>query len=82
MFLVCQVLKDKDRLVKRTQLKRSNFTVLGKTSNAHDGVTSGNEDSAMPCPNAHLRDYDEEIFDDGDFYHQVRNEGLQRRGRS
>ena len=69
---MCQVLKDKDRLLRRTQLKRTSFNVLGKPSNVQEGVTSGNEDSTVPQPNAHLRDYDEEIFDDSDFYHQVR----------
>lgn len=68
----CQVLKDKDRLVKRTQLKRSSFKVLGKASNVQEGVASGKENSTVSCPNAHLKDYDEEVFDDTDFYHQVR----------
>ena len=81
--VLCKVLQDRDRLVRRTQLKRTSYKVLGKPSNVPEGVTSGNEDSVLPPPpepNAHLRDYDEEIFDDSDFYHQVRGRG-QGRGR-
>ena len=75
VVLICQVSRDKDRLLKRTQLKRSSFKVLGKASSVQEGMASGNEDSTVPCPNAHLRDYDEEVFDDSDFYHQVRRWG-------
>ena len=79
--VLCKVLQDRDRLVRRTQLKRTSYKVLGKPSNVPGGVTSGNEDSVLsppPEPNAHLRDYDEEIFDDSDFYHQVRGCGQGR----
>ena len=81
--VLCKVLQDRDRLVRRTQLKRTSYKVLGKPSNGPEGVTSGNEDSVLPPPpepNAHLRDYDEEIFDDSDFYHQVRGRGQGREG--
>ena len=81
--VLCKVLQDRDRLVRRTQLKRTSYKVLGKPSNVPGGVTSGNEDSVLPPPpepNAHLRDYDEEIFDDSDFYHQVRGRGQGRGG--
>ena len=39
-FLHCQVLKDRERLVKRTQLKRSVYRVLGTDSEA---AVTGNE---------------------------------------
>ena len=55
-----QVMQDTHRLVKRSQLKRSQYKILGKPSGSCD-----------MSHDAHLRDYDEEIFDDGDFYHQV-----------
>ena len=54
-------MEDTARLVKRSQLKRSQYKVLGKPQASCD-----------VSHDAHLRDYDEEIFDDGDFYHQVK----------
>ena len=54
-------MEDKARLVKRSQLKRSQYKILGKPLGSCD-----------VSHDAHLRDYEEEIFDDGDFYHQVR----------
>ena len=73
-------MSDRQRLVRRTQLKRSTYHVLGKRKRSEEeekeeeaeeeeeGV-DGLEEGAR---NAHLRDYDEEIFDDDDFYQQVR----------
>ena len=66
-------------MVKRTQLKRSVYRVLGTSDEAaanenetsertEDGVT----DEERGVQDTHLRDYDQEIFDDDDFYHQVR----------
>ena len=55
-------MQDTPRLVKRSQLKRSQYKVLGKPQP---------QGSCDVSHDAHLRDYDEEIFDDGDFYHQV-----------
>ena len=55
-----QVLQDKERLVKRSQLKRSVYRVLGKREEAEDG-----------SHDSHLRSHDEEIYDEDDFYHQV-----------
>ena len=53
-------MEDTARLVKRSQLKRSQYNILGKPQASCD-----------TSHDAHLRDYEEEIFDDGDFYHQV-----------
>lgn len=64
-----QVLQDKDRLIKRTQLKRSVYHVLGKK----DGE-AGEEvsyDSHLKSHDSHLKLHDEEIYDEDDFYHQV-----------
>ena len=64
-----QVLQDKDRLIKRTQLKRSVYRVLGK----EDGE-AGEEmshDSHLKSHDSHLKSHDEEIYDEDDFYHQV-----------
>lgn len=59
------ILKDKNRLRRRTQLKRASYKILGK---AKDDKTIMQEDIDH---NLHLKDVDDEIFDDGDFYHQV-----------
>ncbi len=55
------ILTDKPRLVKRTQLKRTAYEILGE---------SDNEVS---------EDYNEEIFDDDDFYHQLLRELIERK---
>lgn len=61
-MVALQVLQDRGRLVKRTQLKRSVYRVLGK----EDG--GGGEEASH---DGHLKSHDEEIFDEDDFYHQV-----------
>ena len=48
--------------MKRTQLKRSVYHVLGK-----EGDDVGEEVSH----DSHLKSHDEEIYDEDDFYHQV-----------
>ena len=68
------MLGDKQRLVKRTQLKRTDFHVLGKPSQSPVGVSSVNEGHDI-----HLRTYDEEIFDDSDFYHQLLRDVIERK---
>ncbi|XP_043277774.1 protein AATF [Venturia canescens] len=55
------VLGDKAKLVKRTQLKRSEYDILGKEF-PHD------EDGRR------TQEYDSEIYDDDDFYHQLLRE--------
>ncbi|XP_066515844.1 protein AATF [Hoplias malabaricus] len=78
-----QVLMDKERLLRRTQTRRSDYRVLGKpdttTANAHPDST---EPEAADLPlkaNTHLKDLDEEIFDDDDFYHQLLRELIERK---
>ena len=80
-----QVLNDTTRLVKRTQLKRFTSSVLGKRQRVEGtGEEVGDAPKKMPDGayddlsgdpsgerDAHLRDCDEEIFDDEDFYHRV-----------
>lgn len=72
--------------MKRTQLKRSVYRVLGTSSEAaavsgngtsseaaedENGNGTGDATEEVNRQNPHLRDYDPEIFDDDDFYHQV-----------
>ncbi|XP_054707536.1 protein AATF-like isoform X2 [Uloborus diversus] len=63
-----QILQDKNRLIKRTQLKRSLYRVLGKPE-IEDSEESNRNDSSKQ--DLLLKDYDPEIFDDDDFYRQM-----------
>ncbi|ERE68590.1 protein AATF-like protein [Cricetulus griseus] len=69
------ILMDKERLLRRTQTKRSIYQILGKPEPAPVPVAEslpGEPEIVPEVPaNAHLKDLDEEIFDDDDFYHQV-----------
>ncbi|XP_013414471.1 protein AATF [Lingula anatina] len=70
-----QVLSDRERLLRRTQLKRSSYRVLGKEKEDEDRTEAHEQ-----LPNRdHLKDYDEEIFDDDDFYHQLLRELIERK---
>ncbi|XP_041947121.1 protein AATF [Alosa sapidissima] len=78
------VLMDKERLVRRTQTRRSQFRVLGKpeiTAPVLEPAATEKEavEQAMLKANAHLKDLDEEIFDDSDFYHQLLRELIERK---
>ncbi|XP_078662725.1 protein AATF-like [Branchiostoma floridae x Branchiostoma belcheri] len=68
-----QILGDQDRLVKRTQLKRSSYKVLGR------GADKAEEQELPAKLDPHLKEYDEEIFDDDDFYHQLLRELIERK---
>ncbi|XP_017315376.1 protein AATF isoform X2 [Ictalurus punctatus] len=78
-----QVLMDKERLLKRTQTRRSDYRVLGKPelSAVTTQSRSTEPEAAEPVlkANAHLKDLDEEIFDDDDFYHQLLRELIERK---
>jgi len=70
---VKQVMLDKKRLIRRTKLKRSVYRTFGikrqEVSNDTDGKINAD---------THLQAYDDEIFDDDDFYHQVLKEFIGR----
>ncbi|KAM6921206.1 protein AATF [Xenentodon cancila] len=68
-----QVLMDNERLVQRTQTRRSEYEILGKkeVSSVH---AEGEADGRRLKANTHLKDVDEDIFDDDDFYHQLLRE--------
>ncbi|XP_059397740.1 protein AATF-like [Carassius carassius] len=78
-----QVLMDKERLVRRTQTHRSEYRVLGKlepiTPEIDSSVTEGEAAELALKANVHLKDLDEEIFDDDDFYHQLLRELIERK---
>ncbi|XP_051748866.1 protein AATF isoform X2 [Ctenopharyngodon idella] len=78
-----QVLMDKERLLRRTQTRRSEYRVLGKpepiTPEIDSSVTEGEAAELALKANVHLKDMDEEIFDDDDFYHQLLRELIERK---
>ncbi|XP_055983203.1 protein AATF [Sorex fumeus] len=77
------ILMDKERLLRRTQTKRSIYRVLGKPDPVAPPVPEnvpGQPEVLPEAPaNAHLKDLDEEIFDDDDFYHQLLRELIERK---
>lgn len=77
------ILMDKERLLRRTQTKRSVYQVLGKPEPVTQPVPEslpGQPETLPQAPaNAHLKDLDEEIFDDDDFYHQLLRELIERK---
>ncbi|XP_050295163.1 protein AATF-like [Anthonomus grandis grandis] len=64
------ILSDKEKLRKRTQLKRTEYRILGKPE-AEANVLESNEDNGDVKP---VEEYNSEIFDDSDFYHQLLRE--------
>lgn len=72
---------DKDRIIKRTQLKRSMLSILGKENDEDDDDESKKNETydKTSLRDRHLKDYDEEIFDDQDFYNQLVRELIDRR---
>ncbi|KAA0716494.1 Protein AATF [Triplophysa tibetana] len=79
-----QVLMDKERLVRRTQTRRSQYRVLGKPEPIAaeievTAITEGEAAEQALKANLHLKDLDEEIFDDDDFYHQLLRELIERK---
>uniref|UniRef100_A0AAZ3QEQ5 Apoptosis antagonizing transcription factor n=1 Tax=Oncorhynchus tshawytscha TaxID=74940 RepID=A0AAZ3QEQ5_ONCTS len=78
LIQVEQVLMDKDRLLRRTQTRRSEYRVLGKLE-ATAPVPETTAGGEVLKANTHLKDLDEEIFDDDDFYHQLLRELIERK---
>ncbi|KAL6108501.1 aatf [Pungitius sinensis] len=78
-----QVLMDNERLVRRTQTRRSEYRVLGEKQDAaltcETICAEGEELQQQLKANTHLNDLDEEIFDDDDFYHQLLRDLIERR---
>uniref|UniRef100_A0A8C5U108 Apoptosis antagonizing transcription factor n=1 Tax=Malurus cyaneus samueli TaxID=2593467 RepID=A0A8C5U108_9PASS len=77
------VLMDRERLLRRTQTRRSLYPVLGKPEQEPPPAPQPGPDSSEVLPpsesNRHLKDIDEEIFDDDDFYHQLLRELIERK---
>ncbi|KAG1649627.1 Protein AATF [Nymphon striatum] len=73
-----QKLSDKFGLIKKTQRKQSDFRVLGKPENEIDEVKESTLE-AETYESKVQQNYDTEIFDDTDFYHQLLREVLERK---
>ncbi|XP_043387191.1 protein AATF isoform X3 [Chelonia mydas] len=77
------IMMDKERLLRRTQTKRSVYRVLGKPEQESQPIPESLPGCSEVVPqaksNMHLKDLDEEIFDDDDFYHQLLRELIERK---
>ncbi|KAI8149031.1 apoptosis antagonizing transcription factor-domain-containing protein, partial [Fennellomyces sp. T-0311] len=76
MTQVSNIMADKENLVRRTQLQRSEYRVLGKKETPKAEETSTRESRKA---DRHLNNYDMEIFDDNDFYQQLLRELIEAR---
>ena len=72
-----QILGDKERLIKRTQLKRSVYSIIGKPDEEQN--TNQQDHDGTEALGENLKNYDAEIFDDSDFYHQQLRELIERK---
>ncbi|KAI8322200.1 TRAUB-domain-containing protein [Martensiomyces pterosporus] len=72
-----QTLAGKERLIERTQLKRAEYSIIGKPSAEKESADETRSTSV--AVDAHLKDHDAEIFDDTDFYQQLLRELIESR---
>ncbi|KAI9011497.1 apoptosis-antagonizing transcription factor [Gaertneriomyces semiglobifer] len=72
-----QVMSDTGRLVKRTQLKRGEYSIVGEEGKAGNEGETGDEGEVKA--DQHLAHYDTEVFDDGDYYQQLLKELVESR---
>ncbi|CAB3257228.1 unnamed protein product [Arctia plantaginis] len=73
---ISYILSDREKLVRRTQLKRSEYDIIGYQKNVSGENNNENGTGEIPA-STHRKDNDEyisEIFDDSDFYHQLLRE--------
>ncbi|XP_056413519.1 protein AATF [Hyla sarda] len=79
-----QIIVDKERLLRRTQTKRSLYRILGKSRQDSEPEPECVPDEKMEVltegkSNSQPKEFDEEIFDDDDFYHQLLRELIERK---
>ncbi|KAG0019466.1 hypothetical protein BGZ80_005773 [Entomortierella chlamydospora] len=82
MTQISQTMADKERLVKRTQLKRSEYHILGTAPEVKEDEDKDDKTEKTPVVSkldAHLSNHDEEVFDDTDFYQQLLRELIESR---
>ena len=80
------ILSDTPRLVRRTQYKRTSYKVLGKTNVLEDVESEDSTDGDNEMSNSQTKkvseEYDCEVFDDDDFYHNLLRELIERKSGS
>ncbi len=76
MSQIENAMNDKDGLIKRTQLQRSDYKIIGKVNVT---VDEEEEKDTGKKPDRHLNTYDVEVFDDQDFYQQQLRELIESR---
>ncbi|ORY98749.1 apoptosis antagonizing transcription factor-domain-containing protein [Syncephalastrum racemosum] len=74
---ISNILSDKQGLVRRTQLQRAEYKILGKPEIAE--AEDSEEQLNGQKVDHHLSNYDVEIFDDNDFYQQQLRELIEAR---
>ncbi|XP_053384317.1 LOW QUALITY PROTEIN: protein AATF-like [Mercenaria mercenaria] len=74
-----QILADKERLIKRTQLKRTVYRVLGTKPTPDQPRYCLHCREKSVCQTETIADNDVEIFDDDDFYHQLLRELIEKK---
>ncbi|RKP07141.1 apoptosis-antagonizing transcription factor [Thamnocephalis sphaerospora] len=72
-----QILADKERLVKRTQLKRTDYQIIGKTTPSE--LKAEEPAITQDAAKNPLDNHDTEVFDDTDFYQQLLRELIESR---
>ncbi|KAF7729117.1 hypothetical protein EC973_004885 [Apophysomyces ossiformis] len=70
------MMSDKEKLIKRTQLQRTEYNILGKVEKEEDNEENNESQTKV---DRHLSRYDVEIFDDNDFYQQQLRELIESR---
>lgn len=74
---ISYILSDKEKLVRRTQLKRSEYDIIGYKKDIPEEENKDESDTEVNLVTRDRKDNDEyisEIFDDSDFYHQLLRE--------
>ncbi|XP_053614864.1 protein AATF [Plodia interpunctella] len=73
---ISYILSDREKLVRRTQLKRSEYDIIGYKKVVEEVETDQNGTDINPVTRGRKDDdeYISEIFDDSDFYHQLLRE--------
>ncbi|KAI9207471.1 apoptosis-antagonizing transcription factor [Polychytrium aggregatum] len=72
------IMNDRERLVKRTRLKRSEYRTLGQAASKSSDEAEGTQPDVAEA-DAHLANHDAEIFDDSDYYQQLLKELIESR---
>ncbi|KAJ9599419.1 hypothetical protein L9F63_010088 [Diploptera punctata] len=79
-----QVLSNRQRLIQRTQLKRSSYNILGQeliqesNNQTQESITSGDTND-LKNNHDQNKEYNSEIFDDSDFYHQLLRDLIEKK---